>query len=155
MDDLVELVRGDHARIGRLFEELEGVTGNQARLAVLWAGLAEVLLAHVGAFEEICRLPLRRAVPDSAPRTQDIDAQVLDICEAVAEARLLPAGSTQWWLSVRAAHAAIDLHISSVETGSLSRFAQLAPEATRLKLGRQWKRFMADLSSDRCEGRPG
>jgi hypothetical protein len=148
-DDVVELVRGDHTRIGRLFEELEGAAENPARLAALWRELAEVLLAHVGAFEEICQLPLRRAVPGSVPSTQDIDVQNLDICEAVAEARLQPGGSAQWWLAVRAAQAAADRHIGSVEAGPLPRFARLAPESTRRELGRHWNRYMADLSDDR------
>jgi Hemerythrin HHE cation binding domain len=152
MDDLVELVRGDHARIGRLFKELEEAADNPARLAELWTELAEVLPAHVGAYEEICQLPLRRAVPDGAPSTQDIDAQNHDIREAVAEARLQPVGSAQWWLAVRAAQAAADRHIDSVEAVSLPRFARLAPESTRRELGRHWKRYMADLSDDRRDG---
>jgi hypothetical protein len=152
VDDLVELVRGDHARIGRLFDELEGAADIPARLAGLWAELAVVLLAHVGAFEEICRLPLRRAVPGSMPSKQDIDAQNRDICEAVAEARLQPVGSAQWWLAVRAARAAAERHVGSVEAGSLPGFARQAPESTRRELGRHWNRYMAALRDDRREG---
>jgi hypothetical protein len=152
MDDLVELVRGDHARISRLFKELEGAAENPARLAELWTELAEVLLAHVGAYEEICQLPLRRAVPDGAASMQDIDAQNHDICEAVAEARLQSAGSVQWWLAVRAAQSAAELHIGAVEAGSLPGYARLTPESTRQELGRHWKRYMADLSDDRRDG---
>jgi hypothetical protein len=152
MDDLVELVRGDHARICRLFEELGGAAENPVRLAALWAELAGALLAHVGAFEEICQLPLRRVVPGGVPGTQDIGAENLDICEAVAEARLQTAGSARWWLAVRAARAAAGRHISSVEAGPLPGFARLVPESTRRELGRQWNRYVADLSDDRRDG---
>jgi hypothetical protein len=149
MDDLVTLVRGDRARIGRLFGKLEKAAANPSRLAAVWAELAEVLLAHVGAFEEICQLPLRRAVPGGVPGTQDIHAQNHDICEAVAEARLQPVGSAHWWLAVRAGQAAADRHIGYVEAGPLPGFARLAPESTRRELGRHWSQYMADLSDDR------
>ena len=152
MDDLVGLVLADHARIGRLFEELEGSADNLARLTALWAELSWSLLAHIAAFEEICQLPLLHTVPDSSLTMEDISAQKLDICDAVAGARLQQAGSPQWWQAVRAAHAAADQHISSTEAGPLRRFAQRAPESTRQELGRQWTRFMADLSGDRREG---
>jgi hypothetical protein len=152
MDDLVELVRGDHARIGRLFKELGGAAENPARLAELWTELAEVLLAHVGAYEEICHLPLRRALPGSGPSTRDIHAHNLDICDAVAEARLQPVGSARWWLAVRAARAAADRHISSVEADFLPGFARQAPESARRELGRHWSRYMAALSHDLRDG---
>jgi hypothetical protein len=152
MDDLVELVRGDHARICRLFEELTEAAGDPPRLAALWAELAESLLAHVGAFQEICQLPLGRAAPGSGPGAPDVDAQKYDICEAVAEARLQATGSTGWWLAVRAAQVATDRHVSSVETGPLPRFARQVPESARRELGRQWNQYMADLSDDRREG---
>jgi hypothetical protein len=151
MDDVIELVRGDHARIGRLFEELAGAAGDPPRLAALWAELAESLLAHVGAFQEICLLPLRHAAPGSVPSAEEVDTQRLDICEAVAEARLLPAGSARWWLAVRAARAAADRHVSSVEAGPLPGLVKQVPESARRQLGRQWNRYMADLSDDRRE----
>ncbi len=152
MDDLVGLVRGDHARIDHLFGELERAADDPARLAALWAELSDALLAHMGAFEEVCTLPLLRAVPDGAPSPQDVGAQKFDVCDAVAEARLQQAGSTRWWLAVRAARAAAARHAGSVEAGPLPRFAQRAPESTRRELGRQWERYLADISSDRREG---
>lgn len=152
MDDLLGIVRDDHARITRLFEELKAAADNPARLAALWAQLSGVLLAHVSAFEEICKLPLLQAVPDGAASRRDLGAQNRDICEAVAEAGLAPAGSTQWWLAVHAAQAAVDEHMSSVEAGPLPRFAQRAPESVRRELGRQWKGYMAALADDRREG---
>jgi hypothetical protein len=151
MDDLVELVRGDHARIGRLFEELAEAAGNPPRLAAVWAELAEGLIAHVAAFREICRLPLRHAALGGVPSVSNVEANELDICEAVAEARLQEAGSARWWLAVRAAQAAADQHVTSVEAGPLPRFARQAPESARRQLGRQWNRYMADLRDDRRE----
>jgi hypothetical protein len=154
-DDLVGLILGDHARIARLFDELEGAADSPARLAALWTELCEVLLAHLGAFEEILFLPLLGAVPDRSLSMRDLSAEKLDILDAVAEARLQQAGSPLWWLAVRAAHAAADRHISSVESGVLPRFGHQTPEWTRREMAHQWNRFMADLSSDRLgEVRP-
>lgn len=152
MDDLVELVRGDHARIDRLFGELERAAADPVLLDVLWAELSDVLLSHMGAFAEVCQLPLFRAVPDSSPSTQDVTGQKLDVSDAVADARLSRAGSARWWLAVRAAREAAARHVLSVEVGPLPRFAQRAPASVREELGRQWKRYLADLSRDRQEG---
>jgi hypothetical protein len=152
MDELVGLVRDDHVRISHLFEELTAVADKPPDLAARWAELSRVLRAHFGAFEEICQLPLLRAAWDGVPSPRDIAAQKMDIGEAVAEAGLQPAGSTRWWLAVRAAQAAAAEHVSVVEAGPLKRFAQQASESTRRELGRQWKRYMADFSDDHREG---
>ena len=85
---------------------------------------------------------------------EQLNAQKLDILDAVAEAHLQPTGSPLWWLAVRTARAAASHHISSVETDGVPRFGQQAPEWIGQELGYRWNRFMADLSSDRCEGRP-
>jgi len=55
----------------------------------------------------------------------------------------------RWWLAVRAAQAAAERHIGSVEAGPLPSFARQAPESVRRELGRHWKRYMAALSDDR------
>jgi hypothetical protein len=154
MNDIVGLVLGDHDRVCRLFEELERGGGSPARLAALWAELSGVLLAHFDAVEEIISLPLIGTAADSSPTMRNLRDQKNDICDAVSEARLHEAGSSQWWLAVRAAHMAADLHISFVETGPLLRFRRQTPERTRQELGRQWDQFMADLSSDRDEEVP-
>lgn len=152
MDDLLGLVRDDHACISSLFDELQAAADNPARLAVLWAHLSGVLFAHVSAFEEVCKLPLARTVPDGAAIREELGAQSLDICQAVAEADLAPAGSARWWLAVRAAETAVDAHVSSVEAGPLPRFAQRVPESVRRELGRQWKGYVADFADDRRGG---
>lgn len=152
MDDLLGLVRDDHARISRLFEELTAVADDPARLAGLWAQLSGMLLAHVSAFEEICKLPLAQAVSESTAIRHELGAQNLDICEAVTEAGLATAGSTRWWLAVRAAETAVGEHVSSVEAGPLPRFAQRTPESVRRDLGQQWREYVADFADDRLAG---
>lgn len=152
MNDLVGLVLDVHVRIGRLFGELEGFTGASAHLASLWAEISHMLLKYVEAFEEVCHLPLLQAVPESSLSMEDIKAQKIDICDAIAETHMHPAGSLPWWLAVHAARAAFDLHINRVEAGILPRFAQRAPESVRLDLGRQWSRFIADRSLAAREG---
>ncbi len=152
MDDLVGLIRGEHARICRLFEELEEAADNPARLAELWAELRVTLLAHLGAFEEIFFLPLLGAVADRLLSMRQLNDQKLEILDAVAEARLQRTGSPLWWLSVRAARVVANQHIRSVETGGLPRFGQQTPEWARRQLVQQWNQFMADISSDPSEG---
>ncbi len=152
LDDLVGLILRDHARIVRLFGDLEGAADSPVRLATLWTELCEVLLAHLGAFEEISFLPLLCAAPDRSMSTRDLRAQKLDTLDAVAEARLQQVGSPLWWLAVRAARTATDRHISCVETDWLPHFGQQTPERTKAALGYQWERFVADLGRDRHGG---
>jgi len=150
MDDLdfVDLVLNDHVRVARLFEELEEAADDPARLVALWTELRRVLLAHLGAFEEIFLLPLLGTAADRLASMRQLNAEKIDVLDAIAEARLQPTGSPLWWLAVRAARASASRHISSVEAGGLSKFGQQTPEQTIRELARQWGRFMADLSRD-------
>lgn len=147
MDDLVELVLGEHARLNRLFEELEGAD-NPVRLAAVWMELSAALRAHMGAFEEVLLLPLLGTTQSRVPVMRSLNADKDDIRDALAGSSLLPTGSFQWWLAVRAVQAAVGRHISSVEGGPLPKFGQQAPEWSRQELGHQWKVFISAFSRD-------
>jgi hypothetical protein len=101
---------------------------NPARLTALWTGLCEVLLAHLDVFEEILFLPLLSTVTDRRVTMRQLNAQKLDILEAVAEARLQPPGSPLWRLAVRAVRATASQHISTVETSRLPGLCRQTPE---------------------------
>jgi hypothetical protein len=79
---------------------------------------------------------------------RELNAQKLDVLDAMAEARLQRTGSPLWRLAVRAARASASRHISSVEAGGLSIFGQRTPETAIRELAYQWRRFVADLDSD-------
>jgi hypothetical protein len=148
MADIVTLVLRDHARIRRMFAELDEVRDDTIRLGRLWPELAWLLTAHVDAAEEIVRLPVLgggAGGPAALREVTDIDD---DIREAVAEARLQPAGSLRWRLAVRAARAAADQHIEVIESGPLPRFRRRAPGRVRVILGRHWTAFMAARRRD-------
>lgn len=74
-------------------------------LAGAWSRLADDVELHLAAEDEVCWLP----GPGHGPRARELIECVADdhaeIREAVAEARLLPAGSALWWRSVHAARA--------------------------------------------------
>lgn len=154
MNDIVALILRDHDRVCGLFEELERGGGSPARLAALWAELSGVLLAHCDAVEEIISLPLLGTAAGGSPTMRNLRDQKNDIRDAVSEARLHEAGSSQWWLAVRAAHVAANWHIATVEAGPLLGFRRQTAERTRQELARQWDRFMAALSSDGDEEVP-
>ena len=151
MADVVGLVLDDHARVRGLFKELQAAEGDPVRLAALWAELSALLLAHCGAVEEVFSVPLLGAAPDRSLVMRDLRDQMSETRDTLAEARLRTPGSPQWWLAVRAVHAVVDRHVSSMEAGPLPRFRQRTPRRIRQELGRQWNRFMADLSEDNLE----
>ena len=72
---------------------LRGAADKPARLGALWAELCDVLLAHLGAFEEVFLLPLLGAVTDWSLSMEQRNAQKLDVLDAVAEAHVQPTGS--------------------------------------------------------------
>ncbi|MBV9450513.1 MAG: hemerythrin domain-containing protein [Streptosporangiaceae bacterium] len=148
MADIVTLVMADHARIRRLFAELETARDSPSRLPIVWTELAGCLEAHLDASEEITYLPLFADSTTGDEDRRQLADQDADIREAVAEARLQPAGSRLWWLVVSAAQTAVDRRIDAIESVPLRRFRQQAPEHAREALGRQWIRFMAALDGD-------
>lgn len=146
MPDIVDLILAEHARIGRLFAGLYSAEKEQdagARLSTVWADLAGLLETHVAATREICYLTLL-GDGDNRRLTADLD----DIAEAVAEARLQPTGSRLWWLAVRAARAAAIGYIDDVESGPVPQMRRLVPQERRLILGSQWQAFAADRAGD-------
>jgi hypothetical protein len=146
MPDIVDLILAEHARIGRLFAELDTAgkeEGAVARLGAVWAELAGLLETHAAATNEICYLTLLGCAVKDKFRA-DLD----DIADTVAEARLQPTGSRLWWLAVRAARVAATGHIDGIESGPLPALRRRVPEERREALGRQWQAFVAARVDD-------
>lgn len=145
MPDIVDLISAEHALIGRLFAELDTrmEACAVAKLSAVWADLAALLETHAAATREICYLSLlSEAVKDGF--SADLD----DVTEAVAEARLQPAGSRLWWLAVRSAREALASHIEGIQAGPLPALRRRAPTEQREVLGRQWQAFIAARNDD-------
>jgi Hemerythrin HHE cation binding domain len=149
VSELGELIVTEHAQILRLFGALDDLArrGDSAvaRLALsqVWARLASLLEVHTRAEEEIC-FPL---VFGGGASTLDVvetaTADHDDIRDAVAEARLLEAGSARWWQLISAIHTACTEHFASEEQGPLAQvYGSLPPEKSKV-LVRQWAAFAA------------
>ncbi len=148
MADIVTLILADHARIRRLFTELEIVRDSPSLLQMVWTELAGCLQAHLDAAEEITYLPLFSDATRGPEDRRELADQDADIREAMAEACLQPTGSRLWWVAVRAAQMTVDRHIDAIESGPLPRFRQQAPDHVQEALGHQWTHFMAALEGD-------
>lgn len=152
--DVVELALADHRRIRRLSQSLDDGARWAARSgpgwvpAHVWQRLAELLLAHTLAEEEVCFPLARRSGPHAAADARRMAAGHRGIREAIAEAALQAAGSPAWWRAVRAVQADLPFHLDQEERGILARLrSQLAPER-RLELGRQWTAVVAAWTPD-------
>lgn len=147
MTDIVELIHAEHVRISELVEKLDDAlaawtAGPGSDPGPIWAALAGLLPLHLDAAEEVAYHALASTDPDAALAMTRASEANADICEAVKEARLFPAGSRAWYLAVRAACSAAKIHISCVESGPLPQYQLHTAPAARRALGRQWVLFM-------------
>jgi hypothetical protein len=116
-------------------------------LGPAWDRLATLLELHTIAEEEICYPVLFRCGPYVLDMIEEAIADHNDIREAVAEARLLEAGTARWWRPVEAAHKACLEHFPAEEKLLLDAICYcLRPRTTQL-LSRQWTRFVTSQAS--------
>jgi hypothetical protein len=156
--DIVELVLAGHQRIllmQRALLEVDrpaGKPGAASALAAVWERLADMIDVQAAAEEEICYLPLLAAGSWSQEELADAVGDLDQIREAMAEARLQPAGSWPWWRAVRAALSACIEHFERQEEGVLADFGGRADRSRRQELGSQWSAFTAARVSDLSSG---
>jgi hypothetical protein len=81
-------------------------------------------------------------------RAAELAADQRDIKEALAEARIRPAGSALWWLAVRAVLATAISHVDAVESGPLAVFRWEASPQIREVLGGRWVAFVTARARD-------
>jgi hypothetical protein len=153
--DIVELVVAGQHRIlliQRALRDAGRPRGSAWALATVWDRLADMLDVHAAAEEEICYLPMVAASSWSREQMRDAVAELGEIRDAAAEARLLPVGSRSWWRAVTAALSACAEHFDHQEQGVLADFRSRADRTLRQQLGGQWSAFVtagiADLAPD-------
>lgn len=146
-NEIGELILAEHARILRLFGALYDLARRadpsvgRLALAQVWTRLADLLVTHTRAEEEIC-----------FPSMYNTDARILTVVEAaaddhigireaVAQARLLEVGSARWWQVITGARMACARHFASEERGLLSALRSGLPPGTGKVLVRQWAAF--------------
>jgi hypothetical protein len=152
MADIIELILADHRRIRRLLGALEAGwsgTGSPAwRAGPVWRRLAEILVLHAEAEQEICYLALYGCGGEAAARLRDAIADDEDICAAVQEASLQAVASPAWWRAVTAVLRLSHGHMDEEEGTALACFARRAAPELRRELGQQWERFTAAQIGD-------
>jgi hypothetical protein len=152
--DIIELVMADHRRIRRLCAALQDAARHPGdpdpgwTPVHLWQRLADLLIAHFEAEEEICHLSMVRFVTRAAQRLRETVADHDDIRGAVEEASLQLAGSTPWWRTVRAAVAASVEHLDREESDVLADCLPRLTWSQRMMLGHQWSAFIAARTQD-------
>jgi anti-anti-sigma regulatory factor len=158
--DIIDVIAADRAQIWELLARISQLTGScrdasdgQAPdagdrvLSQTWAALARLLAAYIDAEQEICYLPMAAARPP-ADLLRAWGADLFDIREALAEARLPTVGSARWRRAVTDASAAAIRHFHAEDSHLLPVLDQATPQ-TRSRLGRQWAAFtLARLQDD-------
>ena len=141
-DDIVELIRAEHERIGNLFAALQSEAGlGPGSLRPCWEEVTELLQVHIAAAEEIGYPAVLTSVTDSVQRRADLMADHEDILDAVYTARFHPVASAGWWLAVGAAHVTAAHHAEQDEATIVRPLYALVTQPDRESLGRQWRAF--------------
>jgi len=152
--DIIELILADHRRIRRLLDALAAAGGREGTGSLgchpgpVWRRVAELVLLHTEAEQEICYLPLFRDGPCAEAQWRDAIADHDDIRAALQETALLPTGSPAWW---RAAAAVLRLtrdHMDAEEHGILRSFARRASPELRHELAQRWVSFAVARTRD-------
>ena len=152
--DIIELILADHRRIGRLCRALYDTAryDGSPRLdwmpGHVWQRLADLLVAHTRAEEEIWYLPLFGTGVQAAERMRDSIADHDDIRAIIGEAAGQPVGSAPWWRTVRIAMTVSAEHLAHEERDVLPEYLPGLSMSRRKQLGRQWCAFMAAWRAD-------
>ena len=152
--DIIELILADHRRIGRLCEALYDTARYHdgprpdSMLGHVWQRLADLLVAHTQAEEELCYLPLFGTGAQATGRWRDSIADHDDIRGTIGEAAGQPVGSAAWWRTVRTVMAVSAEHLEYEERDVLPAWVPGLSMSRRKELGRQWCAFMAAWRPD-------
>lgn len=151
MADIIELIADDHRRIRLLREALNAAAGQDDdpasgdTLASAWDSLAGLIELHLCGQDEIGLRPASGIEPGTGEQMRAV-ADVHDgIREAVADARLQPAGSGPWWQSVKAALSIWTEQLDHQQQAVLPGFGRGPDSAQRDRLGRRWLAFRAAM----------
>jgi Hemerythrin HHE cation binding domain len=146
-NEIGELILAEHARILRLFGVLYDLARradpsvSRLALAQVWTRLADLLVTHTRAEEEICFPPMYSADVRILTVVEAAADDHIGIRESVAQARLLEVGSARWWQVITGARMACASHFASEERGLLSALCSGLLPGTGKVLVRQWAAF--------------
>jgi hypothetical protein len=156
--DVIELIMADHRRIRRLSTTLSLTTRHDGgprpdwMPGHVWQRLADLLVAHTQAEEEICYLPMFGSGPQAIRRMRDSVADHDAIRSVISDASLQLVGSAPWWRAVRTVLAVSAEHLEREERDVLPDCLPGLTVRRRKELGRQWCAFIAAWRQD---GTPG
>jgi hypothetical protein len=144
MTDVAELIVAEHRRIGRLAAALDHEISHPSRVypdpaRLVWARLAELVLLHADAEQEIC-FPAMFAGPGREQMREAI-ADLDDIRAAVAEGNRCRPDSPKWQAAVLAVGRAAHKHSVSIEHGALPALLRGTSPQQRAQLARRWASF--------------
>lgn len=148
VDDITALILDDHAAFRRGFARLDDARDEQEMLAV-WDALALHLDIHAEAEEAILYPHLVRHGDDGEDETADAIGDHNKIRDAIAEAKLHPVGSAQWWTAVGTARRENSEHLAEEEDGALPDFRRHASFELRAELGQRWLTFYGEHKNGR------
>ena len=152
--DITALILDDHDTFRRGFAALDEALApdtdpehRDAKLAEIWAPLADLLDLHAVAEEQIFYPMLLRKGDEGEAVDETIDAvgDHNDIRDAVREAAAHPAGSEEWWKAVERARAENTHHMAEEEDEALPDLRRTTTRTQRIELGRQFSAAMAEL----------
>jgi hypothetical protein len=149
MDDITALILDDHAAFRRGFARLDDAR-TDAELSAVWEALALHLDIHAEAEEAILYPHLvRRAGDEGAEETDDAIGDHNKIRDAIADARIHPYGSDEWWAAVWRARKENSEHLAEEEDGALADFRRHTSWELRAELGAQWLTFYGEHPNGR------
>ncbi|MFI6268384.1 hemerythrin domain-containing protein [Micromonospora zamorensis] len=148
VDDITALILDDHAAFRRGFARLDDARDEQEMLAV-WDALALHLDIHAEAEEAILYPHLVKHGDDGEEETADAIGDHNKIRDAIAEAKLHPVGSEQWWEAVGTARRENSEHLAEEEDEALPDFRRHASTELRAELGQRWLTFYGEHKNGR------
>ncbi|MEW1584425.1 hemerythrin domain-containing protein [Micromonospora vinacea] len=148
VDDITALILDDHAAFRRGFARLDDARDEQEMLAV-WYALALHLDIHAEAEEAILYPHLVKHGDDGEDETADAIGDHNKIRDAIAEAKLHPVGSDQWWEAVGTARRENSEHLAEEEDEALPDFRRHASTELRAELGQRWLTFYGEHKNGR------
>lgn len=151
MPDVCDLILDDHETFRRRFGELDALrrSGDDARAALLWASIADLLEVHASSEESLFYPRLLAVGTAGEDETADAVTDHNEIRDAIRRASTETAGSPGWWDAVTAAREANSSHMAEEERGAIPDFRVRAPDGEREDIGLRWLRFETDHAGQR------
>jgi Hemerythrin HHE cation binding domain len=152
--DVIELIMADHRRIGRLSDVLYDAARRDGGRSPdwipghVWQRLADLLVIHTRAEEQICYLSMFGSGARAAEQMRDSVADHDDIREVIGEASVQSVGSVPWWRAVRTVIAVSAEHLEREERDILPGCLLELTMSRRKELGGQWCAFIAAWRRD-------